>query len=143
MRIALCDASVAVKWFHDAPGAELMPARLLVTAAQDGRVRLRALDLTMYEVGNVLTTKLGVSGAVAATVLEDLATICGPGLSLSAQVRSRAAEIAHAEGLSFYDAAYVSTARDGLLDLVTADRKMIAADGTLPSSFLAELEGRP
>lgn len=138
MRLALCDANVVVKWFHDEPGTETLAARRLAEASDDGLVELKVLDLTYYEAGNTFR-KLGASGAVVARVLEELHEVCGPGLVMDRQRRAAVAEVADSARLSFYDAAYVALADQHRLTLVTVDKAVIKAGGTLPSSYLRTL----
>jgi len=138
MRLALCDANVVVKWFHDEPGPETLAARRLAEASDDRLVELKVLDLTYYEAGNTFH-KLGASGQVVASVLEQLHEVCGPGLAMGRKIRAVTAEIAHSARLSFYDAAYVAAADHHQLTLLTVDKAVIRAGGMLPSRFLEML----
>jgi predicted nucleic acid-binding protein len=135
----LCDTNVVVKWFHDEPDEETTAARRIAEASAAGLVALEILDLTYYEVGNVLR-RIGRSGPVIADVLEQLHEVCGPGIVTGRHGWAAVAGIADREGLSFYDAAYVAAAEQHRLTLLTADRAMIKAGGVLPSDFLQTLE---
>ena len=52
--VVVSDASVALKWFHEAGEEEVDEARALVSAYVDERIELYTLDLTAYELGNAL-----------------------------------------------------------------------------------------
>lgn len=139
--VVVSDASVAVKWFHEAGEEDVGPARALLDAYADERITLLVLDLTMYEVGNALlhgsatATPDGV-----ATVLEALSELC-PRVSLESAERLLAAGFETEHGLTFYDAAYaaVARARGGLL--ATFDRALLAAGlGFRPSDVLERIQ---
>jgi predicted nucleic acid-binding protein len=138
MKVALCDANVVVKWFHDEPGPETQAARRLAEAADDGLVELKVLDLTYYEAGNVFQ-KLGASGEAIATLLDQLHEVCGAGLAMDRRRRAAVAEVAVKAALSFYDAAYVALADQHRLTLVSADKAVVKAGGMLPSRYLKTL----
>src|SRR5262245_23655587 len=67
----VCDASIVLKWFHEDGEAEVEAARELLDAHRAGRITAWVLDLTFYEVGNVLLRALGWSASEAAAQLED------------------------------------------------------------------------
>jgi len=136
---ALCDTSVVVKWFYDEPGLETPAARHLVKASDDGLVELEILDLTYYELGSVFR-RIGKPGQIVAGLLEQLHKVCGPGIVMDRPRWTAVAAVAERTGLSFYDAAYVAAADQHRLTLLTADKAMIKAGGTLPSDFIRTLE---
>jgi len=138
MSTVLCDASVVVKWFFDEPGAETPAARHLLSAADNGLVELKVIDLTYYEAGNTFG-KLGAAGTVVAGLLERVQEICGDAIALDRQRRGVTAKIAESAGLSFYDAAYIAVADQHGLTLLTADKAMIKAGGVLPSIYVEAL----
>lgn len=72
----LVDTSVVVKWFHARGERDVHDSRALLEAHLDGRVTASVLDLTMYELGNVLLGPLRRSVDQADTVLGILATAC-------------------------------------------------------------------
>ncbi len=50
----LVGTSVVLTWFHEEGESEVSQARDLSQAHREGRERLLVLDLTAYELGNVL-----------------------------------------------------------------------------------------
>jgi predicted nucleic acid-binding protein len=135
---ALCDASVVVKWFHSSGESELAAARTILDAHVDGLLSALLLDLTMYELGNVAVRALGLTSERAAALLDRLELICERPLALSPAARHEAVELAQAEALTFYDAAYWAVARRRGVELVTADGALLSAGaGCSPTDFVA------
>jgi predicted nucleic acid-binding protein len=122
----LCDASVVLKWFHAEGEADVVPARALLAAQAAGRLTVAVLDLTLYEIGNVLIRSLGWAAEDAADQLDDLAELC-PVVAPSPEELRSAAEIAARFDLTFYDAAYAAVAADRQAALATADRALLVA----------------
>ena len=139
--VVVSDASVAVKWFHEAGEEDVGPARALLEAYADERITLLILDLTMYEVGNALLR--GSAAATpdgVATVLEALSELC-PRVSLEPAERHLAAGLVTEHGLTFYDAAYAAVARARGALLTTFDRALLAAGlGVRPSVVLERIQ---
>jgi predicted nucleic acid-binding protein len=123
----VADASVVLKWFH-APGEESVePARAILEAFARRQIDLVILDLTIYEIGNVLIRSAGASPEATATVLEALNEICQP-VALRASERVVAARLATDHRLTFHDAAYAAVAKERGGRLVSMDRKLLAAE---------------
>jgi predicted nucleic acid-binding protein len=123
----LIDTSVLIKWFHSHGESEVPQARALRTAHTNGQLDAHVLDLAYYELGNVLIRALGWTSDDVADQLDDLTTILGPPLVMTAAWLRRAAELAHTHALSFYDAAWAAAAHELGVPLVSADRKLLAA----------------
>jgi predicted nucleic acid-binding protein len=138
MSVALCDTNVVVKWFRDEPGDETHAARRIALASDEGIVSLRVLDLTYYEMGNVLG-RAGQPARVVAGALEQLHEVCGPGIVMDRGRVAAVAEVAERARLSFHDAAYVAIAARYDFTLLTIDNAMIAAGGMLPTVYLERL----
>lgn len=124
MSSLLVDTSVLIKWFHSEGESEVREARALRDAHLGGRLDVLILDLAVYEVGNVLVRALGWEAERVSDQLDDLLTICGPTLIMTAPW-STAARIAVDHGLSFYDAAWSATAEGLGVPLISADRALI------------------
>lgn len=127
MTHVLVDTSVLIKWFHSAGEGELPAARALRSAHVAGTLDAHILDLAIYEVGNVLLRALGWDAAAAADQLDDLLAVVGSPLAMTAAWLRRAAALAHAHALSFYDASWAATALELGVPLVSADRRLLAA----------------
>jgi len=140
----LVDTSVLIKWLHTEGEADLAAARALRQEHVSGQIDAHILDLAMYEVGNVLIRALRWEPADAADQLDDLDTIVGPPLVMTADWRRQAAELAHTHGLSFYDASWAGTASRLNVPLVSADEQLLAAGlAESPGQFLARLKLHP
>jgi predicted nucleic acid-binding protein len=139
--VVVSDASVALKWFHEAGEQEVEPARALLDAYARLRIDLVILDLTAYEIGNALLRgRAAARPESVAVVLEALAEIC-PSISLDTAQLRLAAQIAGDHRLTFYDAAYAAVARSSHGLLATLDRELLAAGlGLVPSAVLERVQ---
>lgn len=127
MTSLLVDTSVLVKWFHRTGETELLAARALRHAHVAGDISAFVLDLTLYELGNVLVRSLGWPAADVADQLDDLVAIVGTPLVSSPEWLRDAAELAVSNHLTFYDAAWAAAARALAIPLVSADRQLLDA----------------
>jgi predicted nucleic acid-binding protein len=101
----VCDASVVLGWLQ--PGDDGSAA--LLEAGIRGECRLVILDLTLYEVGNVLARKQARSAPEIGAILQGLATAAEV-VRPDDIVLLDAARLADADRLTFYDAAYAAQA---------------------------------
>jgi predicted nucleic acid-binding protein len=122
--IVVVDTSVVLKWFHEEGEDDVAAARALLDAFAAGEVDLLVLDLTVYELGNVLVRSLKLAPEAVGTVLDALHEIVSP-VALTASERGRAAELAAEHGLTFYDAAFAAVAQVRGGSLVTSDRALL------------------
>jgi len=123
--VYVIDASIALKWIVSESDSDAADA--LADQSRQAMIRLLALDLLLYELANILIRKFHASSTAAKkgieTVLDTGIELRSPGFPLVC----RCIEIAEAQGLSGYDAAYAALAADTGATLVTADRKLAAA----------------
>lgn len=132
----LCDASVVLKWFHADGEQEVGESRALLEMQRSGQVSLSILDLTVYEVGNVLVRSMRLSSDRARTVLEALDLLC-PRLTPTAAELFDAFGLAEEHGLTVYDAAYAAVARSRAARLVTLDGLLLSRKlGERPGSLV-------
>jgi len=135
----VCDASVVLKWFHDEGEADVEDARRLLGAHRSGSITAWVLDLTFYELGNVLLRALSWPATNAADQLDDLRAICGV-LPVTAVELRLAAELAEQHTLTFYDAVYAAAAHSRGSALATADKALLdAGAGESPEAIAARL----
>lgn len=140
MTEVVCDASIVLKWFHAEGETDVDDARLLLAAHAAGTIDAVVLDLTFYEIGNVLTRGLRWPAREVADQLDDLELICGTGMPLTSDVRGRASELAGRHGLSFYDAAYAAAAQVHAAPLATADDALLTVGlGERPAALAQRL----
>lgn len=135
--IAVVDASVALKWFLDEPGA--VQALALREGHLRGDILLVAPDLLLYEVGNALRFKHSFTPSDIQQTLSDLLhfqlELVGP----TERLLHHAVELAHQTRLTYYDSFYLAVASDLGTRLITADKRLHEAAGRLVTvSFLSE-----
>jgi len=126
------DASVAVKWF--VPEEEADSARRLKRRFEQGQADILSPPLILFEVANALrchpVVKLGVEELVTATeALKDMEII----VEMSRETWTKLFEISRTEGITTYDAAYLSLA-------VLSDAMFVSADQKLVSGLSKELK---
>jgi predicted nucleic acid-binding protein len=139
MTDVVCDASIVLKWFHDEGEEGVEEARRLLAAHRSGRLTAWILDLTFYELGNVLLRALRWSAAEVAAQLDDVRFICAVLTPGSRELRL-AAQLAETHALTFYDAVYAAAARSRGAALATADRALLdSGAGELPAVIAARL----
>ncbi|HYI57300.1 MAG TPA: type II toxin-antitoxin system VapC family toxin [Microlunatus sp.] len=137
----LIDTSVLIKWFHGEGESELAESRILRRAHVSGDLDAHVLDLAVYEVGNDLLRALRWGPTEVADQLDDLHTVLGPPLVMTADWLRRAAALAHHHRLSFYDASWAAAADKLNMPLVSADRQLLATGlAESPSSTVARLK---
>ncbi len=135
--LVVVDASVVLKWFHAAGEGAVAPARAIVEAFARRQIDLVVLDLTIYEIGDVLVRSVGAGPKAIAAVLDALTEICQP-VTLSGPERTTAARLASERGLTFHAAAYAAVAQERGGRLATVDRALLAAGlGVRPEDALA------
>jgi predicted nucleic acid-binding protein len=130
----VCDASVVVGWLEP----DDTESGALLEAAIRGACRLLVLDLTLYEVGNVLVRKHARSGAEVATVIRGIETVADVARPDGLVLRD-AACIADADRLTFYDAAYAAQAVALGAVLATRDSDFLDRGLGLPPATVLEL----
>jgi predicted nucleic acid-binding protein len=126
LTLVVADASVVLKWFHAAGEESVVPSRAILEAFARRRIDLVILDLTIYEIGNVLLRVAGAGPQATATVLGALTEICQP-VTLSGRELATAARLAGEHHLTLYDAAYAAVAQERGGRLVTMGRELLSA----------------
>lgn len=136
----VCDASVVLKWFHAEGEEEVEPSRALLDLHRSRSAALYVLDLTAYEIGNVLLRgRLRVEPPEVVTVLEALAVIC-PRITPSQTELGDAVALAEQHNLTLYDAAYAAVAAARHSYLATLDRALLDAGlGRRPSDIVSSV----
>lgn len=127
MSAVVVDTSILIKWFHAEGEDEVAESRAVLEAHREEVITAHILDLTIYELGNILVRALRWQADDVADQLDDVLMLCGPGLVLAPPWRRDAASLAVEHRLSFYDAAFAAAARALDAPLLSADHKLIAA----------------
>lgn len=142
MTLVVADTSVVVKWFHGHGESEVAESRAVLDAHRSDALSVHVLDLTLYELGNILVRSLKWPATAVADQLDDLDAICGPPLTPTPTARRDAARLAEHHSLTFYDSVYAAVARDIDATLVSADRQLLEAGlAESATAFVARLRG--
>jgi predicted nucleic acid-binding protein len=140
MTAVVVDTSVALKWFHEKGETEVAEARAVLAAHRSERITVYLLDLSLYELGNVLIRSLRWTATDVAAQLDDLIAICGPPLVPGMAWHRDAASLAALHGLTFYDASFAAAAATIGAPLVSCDKQLIAAGlAESPTDFVSRL----
>jgi predicted nucleic acid-binding protein len=133
------DTSVLLKWFHTENETEVEEAQAVREAHRTGLVAAHILDLTLYELGNVLIRSLRWSATRTADLLDVVTDVCGRPLTPPAAWRREAAKLADEYRLSFYDASYAAAAQALDAPLISTDKQLLKAGlGMSPTAFVTE-----
>lgn len=135
---ALLDTSVLLRLFHDEHDADQAAVDALRAAWAAGETDLLMLDLSVYELVNVLVRRLGFAEQPARAVVDAVFEMELPVVGVDAALARDAVRVAVQTGLSGYDAAFVAAARELGVPLVTADRRVAEA---APESVVRGLRG--
>jgi len=122
MQSVVVDSSVVVKWINSQNESHLQQADKLLKANQRGELKLYVPELTKYEVGNVLWKK----GLDRPTAKASLATLYSLPLNFVSQDEIQAketVEIAIENGITFYDASFITLAKYLDTPLITDNPK--------------------
>jgi predicted nucleic acid-binding protein len=125
--LVLVDTPVLVSWFR----ADDAAAVAVRDGHRDGLLTAYVLDLTLYDLGELLLDELRWPAARVADQLDDVLVVCGPPLTMSAKWRRDAAAIAAQHAVSFAAASLVASAR-------ALGATLLSTDDTLTGAGLAE-----
>lgn len=137
--LIVVDTSVILKWFHSDNEPEVDEARALLAAHQRAQIVTILLDLSWYELGNVLSRSLRWEPADVADQLDDLETLCGPPITADLTWHHNAAHLAARHDLTFYDASFVAAAEALNAQLVSADRQLLQTHLAISAMAMADL----
>jgi predicted nucleic acid-binding protein len=124
----LLDSSVWLAYARAEDEPDHEAADAIMTRSARGEAELRLLDLTLYELGNVVVCAWKRSPQMAQLIVDAAIDIAG-GLPLvpTAAERREAHAMAAEHGLSVYDATYAAVARERRLTLVSGDKALVSA----------------
>ena len=124
----LLDSCVWLAWARAVDEPDHEAATALVTKSARGEADLRLLDVTLYELGNVVIRAWKQPSRVARLIVDAAADIAGgPPLVPTASERRSAHALAEEHRLSVYDATYAAVAQERRLTLVSGDRQLLRA----------------
>ena len=135
------DTSVVYQWFHTEGETGVEASRALVRLFGERSISLSVLDLTRYELGNIiLRGRLGATAEQAVATVDLLAGMC-PVITPTATDLRHAARLAETHRLTFYDATYAAVARSRGARLATLDKALLTAGlGHRPSEIVDIVE---
>lgn len=117
------DSSVIIKWLNTDNEHDLEKSDKLLRQARDGEIELMAPELSKYEVGNVLLKGKQLSPDQAKVSLGTVYALPISYVADSQELAQDAFSIAHKLGISYYDASFMSLAKQQDAILVTGDVK--------------------
>jgi predicted nucleic acid-binding protein len=127
--VYVLDASVVIKWFVEEDDSER--ALRFWEQARAKQINMVAPDFLLYEVANILVRKKHFEVRDAVETINLLVEMGFVEPALDVGLLSGAMEVAAATGISVYDACYVALTRNVNGTLVTADRRLAKAVGSL------------
>ena len=119
----IVDTSVIIKWLSNDKENYLDAANKLLEDALNEKVELIAPELSKYEVGNVLLFSKKLSFQQAAIVLEQFYTLPITYISESEELAKDTYRIASDFDVTYYDASFISLAKQQKSILVTENIK--------------------
>lgn len=131
------DTSVAYQWFHTEGETGVEASRALVKLFGDRSISLSVIDLTRYELGNIiLRGRLQATAEQAIAIVDLLAQMC-PAITPTATELRHATRLAETHRLTLYDATYAAVARARGAELATLDKALLKAGlGRRPSELV-------
>jgi predicted nucleic acid-binding protein len=122
---AVLDTSVLLRLFHPHQDPEQAAADAIAEELTARGMEPVLLDLSVYELINVVIRRLNTSEDEAIQVVDALYDLGLPVYAVDMSLARRTASITAVTGLSGYDAAFVAAGEALALPLVTADRKLV------------------
>lgn len=122
MKTLIIDSSVIVKWLNQTKEQSLEQADKILKEAKEKRVELIAPELAKYEVGNVLITKKVDPNKVKVS-LTTFYSLPITFITESLVLAEKTYSLADSLGLTYYDASFVSLAKQYNATLVTENIK--------------------
>jgi predicted nucleic acid-binding protein len=134
------DASAACKWFVEEDDSD---RSLNVRDAHiEGRIRLTAPDLIVYEIANALNYDSKVSDTQLTAFVQDLSDYDLDLVPPSTEFIGRTVKTARELSISVYDASYVALSDIIATNLLTADKKLHEKTSKKRQSYLLNEMGR-
>lgn len=125
------DSSVIVKWLNTDNEQDLEKSDKLLQQARDGKIELMSPELSKYEVGNVLLKGKQLNPDQARVSLGTVYALPITYVADTQELSQDAYFIAHKLGISYYDASFLSLAKQQDAILVTGDIKDQARSGSI------------
>ncbi len=116
------DSSVIIKWLNTKDEENIAEAEKVLKKAQAGKIRLFAPEIFRYEIGNALLSKK-LEQAEAFDTLETAYDLPVTAVGEVKELAFESYKLAQTYGITYYDASFVSLAKQINAVLVTANPK--------------------
>jgi predicted nucleic acid-binding protein len=123
MRILVVDSSVIVKWLNKDNEEHIQNSDKLLNETREGRIELLAPELAKYEIGNVLLLGKKLIFSEAAKSISALYSIPLTFIEESKELAVQTYALAEDLGITYYDASFLSLAKQYDASLVTSNFK--------------------
>lgn len=123
MDTLIVDSSVITKWLNKKDEGNLDKVNLLLENTRNGKVELFAPELAKYEVGNVLLTSKKLTPNEANISLGTAYSLPITFVGETEDLSKQTFEIAYKHGITYYDASFLSLAKQYNATLVTDNIK--------------------
>jgi len=124
MTKVVIDSSVAIKWLNQKDEKNLQQAEaLFLKAVKDNTIQLLTPELAKYEVGNVLSVAKKIEDKLLSEALKFFYSIPIKFIRDSLELSQIATKIVKDYNITYYDAAFLSLAKQENATLVTDNPK--------------------
>jgi predicted nucleic acid-binding protein len=123
MKCVVVDTSVLVKWLNQTDEEDIEKADVLLQSAFQGEVQLIAPELAKYELGNVLLKGKQLNSEEGAISLSTFYALPVDFIAESEEIAQETYSLSFHFGITYYDAAFISLAKQKNAILVTENIK--------------------
>ncbi len=123
MNTLIVDSSIIIKWLNKKDELNIEKATLILEDTHSGKVELFAPELAKYEVGNVLLTSKKLNIQEADISLGTVYSLPITFISETEDLSKQTFELAYKLGITYYDASFLSLAKQYDATLVTDNIK--------------------
>lgn len=138
----IVDTSVITKWINKTDEENIDKADQIMQSAFDGRVQLIAPELAKYELGNVLVKKKQLTPAEAHISFGTAYALPITFVAESEELARETFNCAYNYGVTYYDASFISLAKQYDAVLVTDNIKHQGKSNEIVVKSLAEYESK-
>lgn len=136
MTSLVIDTSVAVKWLNQDNEKHVDIADKIMADARSEKVELLAPELTKYEIGNVLLFSKKISAKNVGYLLKIFYSLPMTFVAESEELAKMTYELAFNHGITYYDATFMSLAKQYNAILVTENIKHQGKSGKIKVTSL-------
>lgn len=136
MTSLVIDTSVAIKWLNQDNEKHVDIADKIMADARSRKVELLAPELTKYEIGNVLLFSKKISAKNVEYLLKIFYSLPMTFIAESEELAKMTYELAFNHGITYYDATFMSLAKQYNAILVTENIKHQGKSGKIKVTSL-------